>query len=727
MPTRNVELVDDGVIVTYYFNGYDIIESPIAPNTYLIKIPNFGINDVLGEPATLFRWDLFAIPQISSFSVELVDSAFSDTTLIISPAIEHTTELFNDNNDSISIIPYNGFFPKQLLYIDNSQNYNNYNLLNVCVQPIQYNYTNHCVRYFNYIKYKVSFDNEEEGLSFADADPIINNLALNFQVNSIGRRNNRQLNRDLSSYKNNRDYAIFSCQKYNNVVEDFANWKRTKGWRTHVFYADSVWSTTAIKSKIDSLHLALRDSLKHLLFIGDIEDIPSYIKTHRYSHATDLYYGCLEEGNYIPQIHRGRIPIKTSNEAIVVLNKIINYEQNPIIDSTFYKTGLHCAHFEGANGYESSRFVKTCEELRNTLLSNGYQINRVYTKSINPLFWNKGWYANGEAIPDSLRYPQYPWNGNKYDISQYINNGAFYVLHRDHGQIDGWSNPQFLVTDFHLLNNGNKQPVVFSINCLSGKFNDNNDSFAEALLKKENGGSVGVIAASIQSLKGYNDAFAEGMFDAIWPDYNIRPEFGQYNGNIETFVETPIYDLGTMLDQGMMRMQETFGSKDSNDMIYTREIFHCLGDPSMMIYTGVPQQFNTPILRCQDGKIIVQTIEDDTRITFFTPVNNTVDSYIGNYVEYSTTEDSVVICIDKHNYIPYIQMYKKDLYIQNETINGNHIYCGKNIKVGSNVTSTIPTGEVIINNANVTIEGENVILKPGTTIKHSNVIINKRE
>ena len=83
--------------------------------------------------------------------------------------------------------------------------------------------------------------------------------------------------------------------------------------------------------------------------------------------------------------------------------------------------------------------------------------------------------------------------------------------------------------------------------------------------------------------------------------------------------------------------------------------------------------------------------------------------------------------MDKHNYIPDIRTYYKNYYIQNETISEQHSYYGKSIYIGNHVTSEKPAGDVIIQNANVTIEGENVILKPGTTIKHSNVIINKRE
>jgi len=80
--------------------------------------------------------------------------------------------------------------------------------------------------------------------------------------------------------------------------------------------------------------------------------------------------------------------------------------------------------------------------------------------------------------------------------------------------------------------------------------------------------------------------------------------------------------------------------------------------------------------------------------------------------------------IDRHNCIPYVVTYHKNAYIQNETINDNRIYVGQKIIVGRNVTNTKPIGDVIINGANVRIQGGDVELHPGTVITNSNVLIN---
>ncbi len=62
-----------------------------------------------------------------------------------------------------------------------------------------------------------------------------------------------------------------------------------------------------------------------------------------------------------------------------------------------------------------------------------------------------------------------------------------------------------------------------------------------------------------------------------------------------------------------------------------------------------------------------------------------------------------------------IKDYTNDIYIQNETITSNQYYIGKNIYVGSNVTTTKPQGDVLItNNANVIFDAaEDVVLDAG--------------
>ena len=118
------------------------------------------------------------------------------------------------------------------------------------------------------------------------------------------------------------------------------------------------------------------------------------------------------------------------------------------------------------------------------------------------------------------------------------------------------------------------------------------ESFAEAFLRYEDGGAVGIVAASNYSLSGYNDGLTVGMFDAIWSDPGIRPKFGSGGRNNDLVVpghESNIRTMGDVVNQGLIRMRENWIGND-NDKVYTHRLFHFFGDPALRIWTQKPEQ-----------------------------------------------------------------------------------------------------------------------------------------
>ena len=99
-----------------------------------------------------------------------------------------------------------------------------------------------------------------------------------------------------------------------------------------------------------------------------------------------------------------------------------------------------------------------------------------------------------------------------------------------------------------------------------------------------------------------------------------------------------------------------------------------------------------------------------------------MDTYYGTNVNYQTDSDEVIVCVSRHNHIPYITNANNLVYIQNETINDNRVYFGNTIKVGKNVTNKKTPGNVIINNGNVNITGNRVELQSGTKVSKGAVL-----
>ena len=761
-PTRDVEATDDGIIVTYRFHGGFHQDDPLHPGAKFWKIPGFALNDVAGEPCFPFHWDTFAVPDDCEACVTLIDSAYTDTLFTLAPAYpplwdSDTIGYIRERVPEIS--PYAGRLPHCTVKQDKIQYYRGQGLVRVATLPIQYNMQTHTVRSFSLLRYKISFTQEGSpvrGQNYVSArndnrislsDPFLENITLNYSLSQNGRKNimrrtRSQNNNEPDAVADNRDYLIISTPSYSVAANKFAEWKRTKGFRTHVVLQDSL-TVKSVKTKILELYNADGVNLYDILFIGRRGVVPSYANSHSPEnsiyHPTDYYYGCIEDTintnetiDTYPSIRRGRLLVQTEDEANVVVNKIISYEKSPYLGTNFYQNAVHCAYFQDwdKNNVEDRRFVLTSEEIKNCVEYNGKTIGRIYItgNDIYPSRWNNDIYSNGDSIPHELQRPNFEWHGTSQDIVDKINQGAFHVLYRGHGDWNFWDNPFFSVNFINRLTNDSIQPIVFSICCKSGRYSSSN-CFAEKFLKKRNGGCVSIIAASEISYSGYNDSFTEGMFNAIWPTPGLTYHFPAESGSAPSSIDIPVYDMGSIMDYGFFYLSN-FGELSNDSIVnqyifFTREVFNLFGDPSMMMYTEQPLEISSPSIFVKGDTIKVRTTNGEARISFYTPDSTQrVDSYIGSSVDYSTTADSIIICIDRHNCIPYVVTYHRNEFIQNEHITDSRFYVGKHIKTGRNVTSTKPEGDVIIDGANIIINGGNVEFHPGTTIINSNVQIN---
>ena len=739
IPTRDVEETNNGVKVTYRFNNIILQEDPLYTNATIVFIDGFYPNCNVGEPAVLSRWDTFVVPATGA-KIVVSDSSYVEIPLELSPARPVLSNSDNDIYTKENVLPisnYKGRFPSYIISATRDDNYRRQHLLDVCVTPVQYDFTNKRLRIFTMIQYSIQYNvaSLKKSLSrlskeTTSGDSFLNNIALNYSS-----RESLQSAKDTNSSRSiiNSKYLIISVPKYATAVNRFAEWKRTLGFDVQIKMQES-WDTTMVRSAVFAS--CEPDFIDHLLIIGGHNDVPGVIRDkvfnhkHHY-HPTDLYYGCWNSG-YTPNFFRGRILVNTNDEAMTVVDKIINYERNPVSDEFFYKRGVHCAYFQDRNYYnnngeltqridscEDRRFVLTSERIRDSLLSSIIidSISRVYytENSVFPLRWNDGIFAHGEWIPAELRKNTFAWDGDSIDITNCINQKAFYVLLRDHGGIDKWEEPSFTNNNIESLHNGNYLPVVFSICCQTGKF-DANNCFCEGFLKKKDGGCVAIYGATQSSLSGPNDVMAEGMFDAIWPTLNLRPAFGNIDSLHYTPTPSPTYRLGQILDQGLKRCDEAYSTVYDKTWYsqYTYELFHCFGDPSMMIYTEKPKTFsNASINRQSNGMISVSTGGVFATITFYNRRTGEIVSYRGTSAS-NPGDSETSVCISAHNRIPYLD--EGTLYIQNQTLTNGGYYEAKTIKVGENVTTTQTQGNVIFSQGSYHLVGKNVELQPGTTI-----------
>ena len=751
-PERRVSVSPDGVTVTYEFKHAVVLSDPDVADYYLWRISGFGHSVVPGEPDVPVRWDSFALPEgCASFTVSVLESACVDVPLRLSPARAPQPEGKESPAVVPDIAPYEGWFPREVVETGEVRVYRGRSVAEVGVYPVRYDWKNGVVRACSKIVYRVTFG--EGGLRsapegrIAPDDSFLDNTTLNGNVGAAGYEMFRSAGDTGSAGK---DYLILSTPEFEEAVRRLADWKRTLGFGVHTRLRGD-WTPERIKSAVKEVYRSA-PSLYYLLIVGDHDDVPAedmartivnnkgYAFDYRY--VTDYYYGCVDgEGDVLADLYRGRLPVSTAMEAVTVVDKIIRYERNPVRDAAFYDMGLHYAYFEDCfpdgtdgpgDGIEDKRFTLTSEEVRNYMLSKGKTVNRVYfaydynySETDNyppPTFWNKGEFAWGDSIPVELQRPYFAWDGDSADIVRYIDEGAFYVLYRGHGTDSTWVQPHFTGDNILSLANGDRLPVVFSINCETGSFQED-DCFAEVFLRKKGGGAVAVYAATEKSWPGYNDAMVIGMFDAIWPDPGVDSKLYNFLGMTTSpsrLRETT--RLGEILDQGLRRMEETWGQSWKGNSIstqFTREIFHCFGDPGMRIYTDTPTEFKKLSITCDVYKVRVDLGSEAGDIAFYDKLTEEIRFYTGRSAEYSGDPRHVRVCVSGHNKIPFIgyPVCPDTYYIQNEIVQGSKHYKSDVIRAGSQVTDDKPSGEVVFDGGEIKVSGHRLILDRGTTIK----------
>ena len=522
---------------------------------------------------------------------------------------------------------------------------------------------------------------------------------------------NRVIHR-LIDNQNTPGYLILTVPKYLNAVNKFIDWKRTLGFNVRLV-SKNYWN-------IDSIITTISNEYKYLLIVGDFEDIPGKQTSNTllvkgnyvtYNFYTDYYYGCIGN-NTTPAMARGRLSVSTAAEAMTVIDKIINYERDPVNDSLFYNTAVNCTCFidDNNDGRDDDICSQITEEVTDYMTNHvGKNIHRVYyaANTVFPTYW-----YDGSSIPSELlKSNGFAWNGNSANISNHINSGVFYALHESHGNYNHWGYPYFYLSSISNLTNGNKLPVVFSMNCLTGKYNTD-VCFAEAFLRKQNGGCVAIIAPSEETCSGYDEALTTGMFDAIWPGNGFFKSI-PYGNPVVTLYSTPTYRLGDVLDAGLANMQTIIDYNDNHQLKHTKETYHLFGDPAMEIYTANPTPFSNVTIERNNNYVHVSLLEE-ARISFYNTSSGLVESIYDTNASYPDASD-LRICISKHNKIPLI-IDKGVLFLQNGEIASSVTYKADTIKVGTNVTNLKSAGEFVVKGGNTILQGETVILNDETTI-----------
>ncbi|MDL2262120.1 C25 family cysteine peptidase [Bacteroidales bacterium OttesenSCG-928-I21] len=358
-------------------------------------------------------------------------------------------------------------------------------------------------------------------------------------------------------------YVIISDRMFEETLQPFIEWKTKKGFNVVTAYTDEIGTTTAsIKSYMQNLYDAgtTNDPApSYLLIVGDVAQVATTQITDINRHPSDMYYCEFDgENDYIPEMYFGRFSAQTIEELQILIDKTLMFEKYSFPSTAFLANSLLVS---GADEYYSTNY------------SNG-QMN-----------YASQYYLNESHNVDATVF-LYPESRNKLnEIIETINNGVAYVNYSAHCIANGWQNPNFNITQLPNLENENEYFFGIGNCCLSNKF-DNPECFGEAILRADKKGAVAYIGASNNTYWNEDYYWSVGFSDYFTPNPAYEDtEHGFYDCLFHENGEEPYITAGQIIYAGNMSVMSSTSSLKK----YYWEIYHVMGDPSLMPYIGIPE------------------------------------------------------------------------------------------------------------------------------------------
>ncbi|MBN2729394.1 MAG: T9SS type A sorting domain-containing protein [Bacteroidales bacterium] len=535
---------------------------------------------------------MIRIPENAELKIVVQSAQYTDIDLadygIYSPLFPEQGHQTKDNNvkDFIknkSAYSENVFSGNEIVQTEVQGHLRNMRIALLKISPVQYNPVQNTIRVYHSIDFAVVYKNANWAQS-AELDKKYGS----FLFSSI---ENEVFNTDIfkAQKDTNTQYPvkmiIVADTMFHDALQPFIQWKTKKGFIVEEAYTSNPavgTTTTSIKSYLQSSwdNASAGDPAQSfILIVGDVAQIPAFSGTAG-SHFTDMYYAEYT-GDVIPEVFFGRFSATSVAELQPQIDKTLEYEQYLFPTETWLDTVVMVAGVDGSFG---------------PVHGNG-QINYGITYYFNA---SQGLYSYTHLYPNS--------GSEAAQIRSEIGQGVSFANYTAHGSTSGWADPSFVSTDVPSMNNNHKYPLMIGNACSTNTFSS--DCFGETLLRIPEKGAIGYIGGSNSTYWDEDFYWAVGVRTTIDanPVYSVG-NHGSYDRlwhiNGEPFSEW-------FVSQGQMVMAGNMAVLQSGNTSYTyySEIYHLMGDPSLMPYIGIPSQLTVshpPLVPIGQSSIAVTT------------------------------------------------------------------------------------------------------------------------
>ncbi len=420
------------------------------------------------------------------------------------------------------------------------------------------------------------------------------------------------------------DYIVLTRKNLTSAIQPFVDWKNQSGTPTVVRTVEWVDSTyTGAVDEPARIRAFLIEAYRYwgtkwLLIVGGPTEVPMRV-CRSYSWAcptgldiiTDLYYGGLDgtwnnDGNTIfgegikvecpthlvgdgvdfdPELFVGRVSANGPEQVEIFVQKALKYEKNPdlggfldkilllgevLFDVEWTRAQLNlippCGKCTGScnpcvrlDGAEDCFKVAEMLDLATDLVMTPIEMYEWYE------YWREAPFNRTGAILEK-----------KDDVVARMNEGCAVLHHVGHGDRDRMSvgtssgtdgGGRFLVGDARAMTNGDKQGILYSINCSSAAIDY--DCLAEAMLFCSTGGVVAYIGSTNLDFP----AAATGFQNATYAKLLLEPRE---------------IHLGEAFYSSITTQTAAWGDRECYQRFLAFSLI-LLGDPQTSVWLGTPK------------------------------------------------------------------------------------------------------------------------------------------
>jgi len=534
-----------------------------------IVIPGHHFTSETGKPELPVYSRIIEVPQgmrarvflseIESSKISFADHKMKGLLIYPSQPSKTKNEIPDEKVVIIDKKTYEtrGIISHDTVVIDHIGTFRGTEFLNVAVYPAFYNPSDGSVDLITSLKLNIEYEDDPSKGTFSE---------LYAQTKS-----NEGSKDYITGYTDKPvSMVIITDPLFRKALEPLVYWKTQKGIKIKTIYRKPGPIDNVFAYLKDTLTTVYRNSVasgnpvQYLLIVGDLSFIPASRGT---TNISDLYYGEFDgEGDYIPELFIGRLPVKDTTQLKGIVKKIIDYESfNYSPSNSFWSGALTTAGNDA--GYQN--------------LMNG-QVNYIYDNYFDPDPTIKGY---------RWRYPESPLKDDSLKIL--FNNGLSILNYTGHGDPGGLSDPSFKVAMVSGLTNSNRYPLIISNACRTAQINVT-PCFGTEIVNVSGKGALAFIGCT-------NDSYwSEDFYWAVGPGTpGLTATFGNtgagaFDRLFHTHNEEPgewFYTLGQINFAGNLAVSSSTSSRKK----YYWETYILLGDPSLSLYIGKPDTFNISV------------------------------------------------------------------------------------------------------------------------------------